>query len=216
MLRVLVVDDHPVVRDGLRWLFGSAAGFEVVGEAGDGESAARLAAELRPDVVLMDLAMPGVDGVDATRRVKAAAPDTAVLVLTMSDAEASVVAAVTAGASGYVLKGAAQEELLRATRAVANGDALFGAGVAKRLLAMVKPDAAAGVAFPDLTRREREVLQLMARGQNNPAIAHRLVLSEKTVRNNVSAILTKLQAADRAQAVARARDAGLGAPPNPG
>lgn len=216
MLRVLVVDDHPVVRDGLRWLFGSAAGFEVVGEAGDGESAARLAAELRPDVVLMDLAMPGVDGVDATRRVKAAAPDTAVLVLTMSDAEASLVAAVTAGASGYVLKGAAQEDLLRATRAVADGDALFGAGVAKRLLAMVKPDAAAGVAFPDLTPREREVLQLMARGQNNPAIAHRLVLSEKTVRNNVSAILTKLQAADRAQAVARARDAGLGAPPNPG
>jgi DNA-binding NarL/FixJ family response regulator len=127
-MRVLLVDDHPVVRDGLRWLFDSAGGIDVVGEAGDGESAVRLAAELAPDVVVMDLAMPGVDGVEATRRMKAASPDTAVLVLTMSDSDASLVAAVTAGASGYVLKGAPQEDLLRAIRAVADGEATFGAG----------------------------------------------------------------------------------------
>jgi DNA-binding NarL/FixJ family response regulator len=211
-VRVLLVDDHPVVREGLRWLFDSAGGFSVVGEAGDGETAARLAAELRPDVVLMDLAMPGLDGVEATRRVKAASPQTAVLVVTMSDSAASLVAAVTAGASGYVLKGAAQQDLLRATRAVAGGEATFGAGVAQRLLALVKATHPAGVVFPELTTREREVLELMARGQRNAEIAHRLVVSEKTVRNNVSTILAKLHAADRAQAVAQARDAGLGAP----
>jgi DNA-binding NarL/FixJ family response regulator len=211
-LRVLLVDDHPVVRDGLRWLFDSAGGVDVVGEAGDGETATRLAAELKPDVVLMDLAMPGMDGVETTRRVRAAAPDTAVLVLSMSDSDASLVAAVTAGASGYVLKGAAQEDLLRATRAVAAGEATFGAGVARRLLALVTAAHPAGGVFPDLTARERQVLELMARGQGNAEIAHRLVVSEKTVRNNVSTILTKLHAADRAQAVARARDAGLGEP----
>jgi DNA-binding NarL/FixJ family response regulator len=212
LLRVLLVDDHPVVRDGLRWLFDSAGGLTVVGEAGDGETAVRLAVDLKPDVVLMDLAMPGLDGVEATRRVKAASPDTAVLVLTMSDSDASLVAAVTAGASGYVLKGAGQEDLLRATRAVAQGEATFGAGVARRLLALVKAAHPAGGVFPELTAREPEVLALMARGQRNAEIAHRLVVSEKTVRNNVSTILTKLHAADRAQAVARARDAGLGSP----
>jgi DNA-binding NarL/FixJ family response regulator len=211
-LRVLIVDDHPVVRDGLRWLFESAGGIEVVGEAGDGLTAVRLAVDLAPDVVLMDLAMPGLDGIEATRRVKAAAPHTAVLVLTMSDGDASLVAAVTAGASGYVLKGAGQQDLLRATRAVAEGQAMFGAGVALRLLALVKAAHPGGGVFPELTTREREVLELMARGQGNAEIAHRLVVSEKTVRNNVSTILTKLHAAHRAQAVARARDAGLGTP----
>jgi DNA-binding NarL/FixJ family response regulator len=202
---------HGVVRDGLRWLFESAAGIQVVGEAGDGETAVRLAAELAPDVVLMDLAMPGMDGAEATRRVKAASPGTCILVLTMSDSDASLLAAVSAGASGYVLKGTSQEDLLRATRAVADGQALFGTGVARRVLAMVKAVHPAGKVFPELTTREREVLELMARGQRNAEIAHRLRLSEKTVRNNVSTILTKLHASDRAQAVARARDAGLGA-----
>ncbi|RZU53376.1 LuxR family two component transcriptional regulator [Krasilnikovia cinnamomea] len=211
-LRVLLVDDHPVVRDGLRWLFESAAGVEVVGEAADGQTAVRLAGDLAPDVVLMDLAMPGMDGLEATRQVKAASPDTAVLVLTMSDNDASLVAAVTAGASGYVLKGAGQEDLLRATRAVADGQAMFGTGVARRLLTLVKAAHPGGGVFPELTVREREVLELMARGQGNAEIAHRLMLSEKTVRNNVSTILTKLHAAHRAQAVARARDAGLGSP----
>jgi DNA-binding NarL/FixJ family response regulator len=214
-LRVLLVDDHPVVRDGLRWLFESAAGVEVVGEAGNGETAIRLVGELVPDVVLMDLAMPGMDGVEATRRITVASPGTAVLVLTMSDSDASLVAAVTAGASGYVLKGAGQEDLLRATRAVADGQATFGSGVARRLLALVKSAHPGGGVFPELTAREREVLELMARGQGNTEIAHRLVVTEKTVRNNVSTILTKLHAAHRAQAVARARDAGLGSP-NPG
>jgi DNA-binding NarL/FixJ family response regulator len=214
-LRILLVDDHPVVRDGLRWLFESADGVQVVGEAGDGETAVRLAGELIPDVVLMDLAMPGMDGVEATRQVKTTSPGTAVLVLTMSDSDASLVAAVTAGASGYVLKGAGQEDLLRATRAVAEGQAMFGTGVALRLLALVKAAHPGGGVFPELTAREREVLELMARGQGNAEIAHRLVVSEKTVRNNVSTILTKLHAAHRAQAVARARDAGLGSP-NPG
>lgn len=212
-LSVLIVDDHPVVRDGLRRLFESAGGFTVVAECGDGDSAVRLAAHHGPDVVVMDLALPGVDGVQATRRVRAVSSGTAVLVLTMSDTAASLASAVAAGASGYVLKGDAPQDLLRAARAVANGEAVFGAGVAQRLLAMVRPDA--GVAFPDLTSREREVLDLMARGHRNATIASRLVLSEKTVRNNVSTILAKLHAADRAQAVARARDAGLGLPVRP-
>ncbi|HEY0001180.1 MAG TPA: response regulator transcription factor, partial [Actinoplanes sp.] len=179
-LRVLLVDDHPVVRDGLRWLFESAAGVEVVGEAGNGETAIRLVGELVPDVVLMDLAMPGMDGVEATRRITVASPGTAVLVLTMSDSDASLVAAVTAGASGYVLKGAGQEDLLRATRAVADGQATFGSGVARRLLALVKAAHPDGGVFPELTARERQILELMARGQGNAEIAHRLVVTEKT------------------------------------
>lgn len=213
VLRILLVDDHPVVRDGLRSLLESAGGMVVVGEAGDGAAAVELAVEERPDVVIMDLAMPGIDGIAATRRIKAVVPTCAVLVLTMSDADASLASAVIAGASGYVLKGAPGQDLLRATRAVADGEAVFGAGVAQRLLAMIPRTGAAGLAFPELTPREREVLLLMARGRANAAIAASLFLSEKTVRNNVSAILAKLHAADRAHAVALARDAGLGSPP---
>jgi DNA-binding NarL/FixJ family response regulator len=216
VLRILLVDDHPVVRDGLRALLESSGGMTVVGEAGDGATAVALAVELRPDVVIMDLAMPGVDGVEATRGIKSAVPTSAVLVLTMSDSDASLAASVAAGASGYALKGAPGQDLLRATRAVADGEAVFGAGVAQRLLAMVPADGGATLAFPQLTSRERGVLELMARGRANAAIAATLSLSEKTVRNNVSMILAKLHAADRAQAVALARDVGLGAPaPDP-
>jgi DNA-binding NarL/FixJ family response regulator len=211
LLRLLLVDDHPVVRDGLRSLFESAGGFEVVGEAADGDEAVALAAQLQPDVVLMDLAMPGLNGVEATRTLRTVSPQTGVLVLTMSDSDASLAAAVGAGASGYVLKGAEQEELLRSTRAVAAGEAVFGSGVAQRLLALARSGTATTGPFPDLSVREREILELMARGGNNASIAHRLVLSEKTIRNNVSSILSKLHAADRSQAVALARDAGLGA-----
>ena len=212
VLRLLLVDDHPVVRDGLRALFESAGGFEVVGEAADGDAAVDLAASLRPDVVLMDLAMPRLDGVEATRMLRAVAPETAVLVLTMSDSDASLAAALGAGASGYVLKGAEQEELLRATRAVAAGEAVFGRGVAQRLLTLARSGTTKAGPFPDLSVRELEILELMARGDNNASIAYRLVLSEKTIRNNVSSILSKLHAGDRAQAVALARDAGLGMP----
>lgn len=215
-VRVLIVDDHPVVRDGLRMLLDAAEGMECIGEAGDGETALALVQTTRPDVVVMDLSMPGIGGVEATRRVREISPDTAILILSMSEADASLFAAVTAGASGYVLKGAEQADLLRALRSVAHGDAVFDSGVAARALAALAATPTSDVAFPDLTTREREVLELMARGLDNVTIARRLVVSEKTVRNNVSMILTKLQVNNRAEAVARARDSGLGSPAGPG
>ena len=210
-VRVLIADDHPVFRDGLRALLESA-GLEVVGEAGDGDEAVRLAEEATPDVVLMDLHMPGGGGVAATERIVGqGAGGPAVLVLTMFDDDAGVHGAIRAGASGYVLKDAHQDALLRAIQAVAAGEAVFGAKVAPRVLAHLAAGERHGaLAFPQLTARELDVVDLVARGENNPAIARRLALSDKTVRNHLSNILVKLQVADRAEAIVLAREAGLG------
>jgi DNA-binding NarL/FixJ family response regulator len=210
-VRVLIADDHPVFRSGLRALLESA-GLMVVGEAGTGDDVVRLAAEAAPDVVLMDLHMPGGGGASATERIMrqgAGAP--AVLVLTMFDDDAAVHRAIRAGASGYVLKDTEQDALLRAIRAVAAGEAVFGAGVAGRVLAHLAAGPRHGaLAFPQLTSRELEVLDLVARGDANSAIARRLALTDKTVRNHVSNILVKLQVAGRAEAIVVAREAGLG------
>ena len=210
-LRVLLADDHPLFRDGLRSALASLGDTEVVGEAATGEAAIEQALELQPDVVVMDLQMPAVNGIEATRRIVEASPHIGVLVLTMFEDDDSVFAAMRAGARGYVLKGSGQDEIVRAIHAVSSGEAIFGPAIAERLMAFFAsgPDGPPPV-FPDLTEREREVLELVARGESNQAIARRLVLSEKTVRNHVSNIFTKLQVADRAQAIVRAREAGLG------
>lgn len=214
-IRILITDDHTLFRDGLRALLDSAADAEVIGEAASGEEAVAKAAALQPDAVLMDIQMPGLNGIEATRRILRASPHIGVIVVTMFEDEDSVFAAVRAGARGYILKGADQSEMLRAVRAVASGEALFGPKVARRLMEFfanlreAAPEIAAQV-FPELTDRERQVLNLIAQGHNNSAIAERLSLSPKTVRNHVSNIFSKLQVADRAQAIVRARDAGLG------
>jgi DNA-binding NarL/FixJ family response regulator len=207
-LRVLVADDHPLFRDGMRGLLESV-GIEVAGEAGRGDEAVRLAGELQPDVVLMDLNMPGLNGIEATRRIVDAMPRANVLVVTMHEDDESVFAALRAGARGYLLKGASQEETLRAIRAVGNGEAIFGPGIAARVMQYFAAPRAAPQLFPELTEREVEVLRLIAQGRTNQEIADGLVLSLKTVRNHVSNICGKLQVADRTQAVIRAREAGL-------
>jgi DNA-binding NarL/FixJ family response regulator len=213
---VLVVDDHPLYREGLVTAMTGLPGVEVVGEAGDGTAAVTRAAELRPDVVVMDLSMPGTGGIEATRRITAEQPDVAVLVLTMLDGDDAVFAAMRAGARGYLLKGADRGEIRRALETVASGEVVFSAAIAGRVLAWFRGGgAAAGGAgavapFPELTEREREVLDLVARGFTNAEIARRLVVSDKTVRNHVSNVFAKLHVSDRAAAVARARDAGLG------
>jgi DNA-binding NarL/FixJ family response regulator len=215
-MRVVVVDDHPLYREGLVTALGGMAGVEVVGEAGDGETAVALAHAAVPDVVLMDLHMPGLDGIEATRRVVGTAPETGVLVLTMLEGDDSVFAAMRAGARGYLLKGADRPEIERALRAVASGEVVFSSAIADRVLAWFRSGGAVGgdrlPAFPELTDREREVLGLVARGLTNAEIAQRLVVSDKTVRNHVSNVFAKLHVSDRASAVARARDAGLGTP----
>lgn len=209
-VRVLIADDHPVFRSGLRALL-ETAGFEVVGEASDGEEAVEAALDTAPDVVLMDLHMPGGGGAAATERILRRNPDIRVLVLTMLDDAAALHAAVRAGASGYLLKDTEQGALLRAIAAVAAGDAIFGAAVADKVLAHLSAgDRPAALAFPQLTTREVDVLDLVARGEANPAIARRLQLTDKTVRNHLSNILVKLQVADRAEAIVLAREAGLG------
>ena len=212
-VRVLVVDDHPLYREGLVTAISTMPDKEVVGEAADGEEALRLVAEREPDVVVMDLHMPGTNGVDATRRLTASHPGVAVLVLTMLENDESVFSAVRAGAKGYLLKGANRAEIGRALDAVARGEVVFSAGIAQRVMAyFATVGAGPHVApFPELTEREREVLDLVARGLTNSAIAQRLFLSDKTVRNHVSNVFAKLHVAGRAEAVARARDAGLGA-----
>ena len=214
-IRVLVADDHPVFRRGMRAILGAEPDVELVGEATDGEEAVARALELRPDVILMDLNMPNVNGIEATRRILEASPDTAILMLTMFEDDKSILAAMRAGAHGYVLKGADGAETLRAINAVAHGEAIFSPTITRRLTEYFATPggdnlASADQAFPNLTEREHEILSLMAEGYTNNAIASRLYLSPKTVRNYVSSIFTKLQVSDRSQAIVRAREAGLG------
>jgi DNA-binding NarL/FixJ family response regulator len=210
MIRVLIADDHPVFRRGLAGVLAEAEDIEVVGEAADGAEAVRLAEHHRPDVALMDLHMEAAGGIEATAELRDKAPDVAVLALTMATDADSVHAALRAGARGYLVKGAAGERILAAVRSVAAGDTVFGADVAAGLVQrLVQPHGRRGP-FPQLTEREREVLAMMARGWDNAEIARHLFVSEKTVRNNVSNIFTKLSVGDRARAVAMARDAGLG------
>jgi DNA-binding NarL/FixJ family response regulator len=205
--RVLIVDDHPVFRDGLAGLLATMPEVEVAGAAGTAEEALAAVAQSAPDVVLMDLNLPGASGVEATRRVAQVSPRTAVLVVTMVDDDDSVFAALAAGARGYVLKGASGEEIAAALRTVAAGGAVFGAGIATLLLARNQGARSAPALSPgqDLTAREREVLNLLADGASNRHIARSLGISLKTVQNHVSRILDKLQAADRTQAALRAR-----------
>jgi DNA-binding NarL/FixJ family response regulator len=211
-IRVLVVDDHPVMRSGLLALLTEASGFEPAGEAHDGIAALAMIRQTRPDVVMMDLAMPHMSGVEATRRIMASsqAPPVAVLVLTMSDDDSSLAAAVRAGARGYLLKDASADEVLAAVRAVARGEVVFGRGVAPAVLDLLQARRRAPARMlPELTDREREILGLVGAGLGNQAIAARLRISAKTVANTVSNILVKLGAADRGEAVAAARQAGL-------
>jgi DNA-binding NarL/FixJ family response regulator len=210
--RVLVADDHAVFRYGMRAMLANTPGFEVIGEAATGEEAVQKASELEPDIVLMDIQMPGMNGIEATRRIVQANPEVAVVVVTMFGDDDSVFAAMRAGARGYVLKGADAQEVMKVLGAVAEGEAHFGAEIARRLMsffAVPKPAPPSEV-FPELTAREVEILELIARGMSNQDIARRLYLSPKTVRNHISNVFLKLQVADRAQAIVRAREAGLG------
>jgi DNA-binding NarL/FixJ family response regulator len=212
-IRVLLADDHPVVRRGLAALLGTLDEFEVVGEAEDGEAAVREAQLTKPDVVLMDVRMPGIDGVEATRRIRKAVPEVAVLVLTMYDEDATVFTAMQAGAQGYLLKGAEQEDIADAIRAVSRGQAIFGPGIAARLLEhFANPPAQtpADEPFPELTPRERDILELLSQGRRTAEIASNLHLSPKTVSNNLTTIFAKLEVADRTAAVIRARERGRG------
>jgi DNA-binding NarL/FixJ family response regulator len=211
-IRILIADDHPLFRAGLHALLESIPDTEVAGEAATGEEAVEAALALVPDVVVMDINMPGLNGIDATRRIVDASEDVKVLVMTMHDDDEAVFAAIRAGARGYQLKGAAQDETLRAIRSVANGEAIFGPGIADRLQRFLAAPPAfdPSQAFPQLTDRELEILQLLAERRTNAEIAAQLFLSQKTVRNYVSAIFAKLQVADRAEAGLLARAAGLG------
>lgn len=213
--RILIVDDHLLFRDGLRALIGSAPDCELVGEATTGWEAVSLAVELQPDVILMDVKMPDMDGIQATRQIVRTSPHIGILVLTMLDDDNSVFTAMRAGARGYLLKGASHDEMLRAIRAVAGGQAIFSSAIATRMMDFfnaMQPSKVLDV-FPELTDREREVLGLIAQGYNNSQIAQELVISPKTVSNHITNILSKLQVADRAQAIIKAREAGLGTAP---
>lgn len=211
-ITVLIADDHQFFRDGVRALLASQPDMECVGEAATGEEAIRLSAEVQPDVVLMDVQMPGMSGVEATRLIVSSSPQIRVLVVTMFEDDSVVFAAMRAGARGYLLKGARHEDMVRAIYAVGNGDAIFSPAIAARLVeyfAALQPSRSAQV-FPELSSREREILALLAQGHKNAEIAEHLVISPKSVRNYVSNIISKLQVADRAQAIVRAKDAGFG------
>jgi DNA-binding NarL/FixJ family response regulator len=207
--RVLIADDHPVFRSGLRAIIDSSGDMTVVAEAENGAEVVELAAAHEPDLILMDLHMPVLGGIEATRQVLVQSPNVRVLVLTMIERDDAVMAAMRAGARGYLVKGSDRDEVLRGVRAAVAGDAIFSAGVADRLAGLLTAGAAAPRAFPDLTDRERQVLELLAHGLTNSEIASDLGISLKTVRNNVSNIFTKLQVSGRAQAVVKARDAGV-------
>ncbi|GGJ69524.1 response regulator transcription factor [Streptomyces brasiliensis] len=210
MIRVLLADDHPLVRQGMRAVLDTVGDIEVAGEAGDGLEAVRRAVELLPDVIVMDLQLPGLHGIEATRQIRTRVPDAAVLVLTMFEDDTTVFAAVQAGALGYLVKGADGADIVAAIHAAAAGQPVFGAALAGRLRTwFVSPPPQDGP-FPELTPRERDILDHLAAGLSNAEIGWRLHLSGKTVANNVSAILAKLHLTQRSQAIIRARDAGLG------
>lgn len=214
VIRVLIADDHPVFRDGMKAILQTPAArsaVEVIGEATTGVEAIRIATQLRPDVIVMDVHMPELNGIDATRTITAHHHDIAVLILTMLEDDDSVFAALRAGAHGYLLKGADDEEILRAITAVADGEAIFGAPIAQRVIEFFSAGAKVDSKrpFPQLTIREHEILALIARGTNNRSIATRLGITDKTVRNHVSTIFSKLHVADRGQAIVKAREAGL-------
>ena len=210
-LRVLIADDHPLFRHGIRELLNLASDIQVIGEATTGEGAITQAEALHPDVILMDVNMPGVNGIEATRRILHDSPHIRILVVTMFEDDGTVFAAMRAGARGYILKDAEKENMLRAIQAVGNGEAIFSPTIATRLIDFFTTQASTlpKEIFPSLTEREREILQLIARGKSNADIARELSLSPKTIYNYVSNILSKLQVADRTQAIIRAREAGL-------
>lgn len=211
-LRILLADDHPMFLEGLTANLQHEEGIDVVGQAADGDEAIRLAELWQPDVILMDVNMPGKNGIEATRHIIRTSPHIGILILTMFDDDASVFSAMRSGARGYLLKGAQKEEIIRAIHAVGGGEAIFSATIARKMMfyfdAIVNKEE--HIPFPQLTAREREVLQWIARDLSNVHIARKLGLSLKTVRNHVSNILSKLQAADRAQAILIAREAGWG------
>ena len=209
-VRVLIADDHPLFREGMRGRLDRMDDIAVVGEASGGDEAVRLSQELEPHIVLMDIKMPGLNGIEATREILRTNPRVGVLMLTMFEDDDSVFAAMRAGARGYLLKDSGGEGVVHAIRAVTSGEAVFGPGVAERIIGFFSVPRLAQRAFPELTEREEEILALVARGKSNQEIAAQLFVSVKTVRNHVSNILLKLQVADRAQAVIRARDAGIG------
>ena len=211
-LSVLIADDHPLFRKGMRALLASMDGIELIGEAKSGPEAVEMAAAHQPDIILMDMQMPEGSGLAATRRIREESPEVRVLVVTLFKDDETVFAALRAGARGYILKDAEEEEMRRAIRAVGEGEAIFSPEIATRMMDYFAETKRQGPkeAFPDLTDREREILTAIARGDSNGAIAEQLTISLKTVRNHVSNIYNKLQVADRAQAVIRARDAGLG------
>ena len=211
-IRIVLADDHAVFREGLRAVLGSEPDMEIVGEAATGKEIIEKAETLSPDVILMDIQMPGINGIEATRRLHAARPDIGIVVLTMFEDDDSVFSAMRAGAHGYVLKGADPSEILTVVRAVASGEAHFGPTIARRLVEFFSTPKAASPeqSLTELTARERDILSLIARGYSNANIAARLYVSPNTVRNHITHIFAKMQVADRAQAIVRAREAGLG------